>query len=411
MFTAQVFTLYPEYFPGPFKNGLYGKAIEKKIWDLRTVNIRDYAIDKHKTVDDTPYGGGSGMLIKPDVLAKSLDKNINGDEKIVYLSPKGKVFNQKIAKELSLENKVNIICGHFEGIDQRVLENRKIDEISLGDFVLSGGETATYVFLDAILRLIPGVLGNEKSTSEESFENGLLEYPQYTKPQIWEEKSVPNVLLSGDHAKIKDWRLSQSEAITRDRRPDLWQKYNKKTNLINLQMKTIEEINQANVKKIAAEKKLPNFFPGDIVKIGVRITEGKRDRIQYFEGVCIAKKNRDLNSSFTVRKISFGEGVERTFALYSPIVDSIKVIRSGKVRRAKLYYLRDRTGKSARIAEKIKKKIGIDVDVKTEQPTAQNVTKTEESNITEETKVEKGSVEKKDTSEKKNEKETLKDKK
>ncbi len=176
-------------------------------------------------------------------------------------------------------------------------------------------------------------------------------------------------------------------------------------------MKTIEEINQANVKKIAAEKKLPNFFPGDIVKIGVRITEGKRDRIQYFEGVCIAKKNRDLNSSFTVRKISFGEGVERTFALYSPIVDSIKVIRSGKVRRAKLYYLRDRTGKSARIAEKIKKKIGIDVDVKTEQPTAQNVTKTEESNITEETKVEKESVEKKDTSEKKNEKETLIDKK
>ena len=176
-------------------------------------------------------------------------------------------------------------------------------------------------------------------------------------------------------------------------------------------MKTIEEINQANVKKIAAEKKLPNFFPGDIVKIGVRITEGKRDRIQYFEGVCIAKKNRDLNSSFTVRKISFGEGVERTFALYSPIVDSIKVIRSGKVRRAKLYYLRDRTGKSARIAEKIKKKIGIDVDVKTEQPTAQNVTKTEESNITEETKLEKESVEKKDTSEKKNEKETLKDKK
>ena len=176
-------------------------------------------------------------------------------------------------------------------------------------------------------------------------------------------------------------------------------------------MKTIEEINQSSVKKIASEKKFPDFFPGDIVKVGVRITEGKRDRIQYFEGVCIAKKNRDLNSSFTVRKISFGEGVERTFALYSPIVDSIKVIRSGKVRRAKLYYLRDRTGKSARIAEKIKKKIGIDVDVKTEQPTVQNVTKTEESNITEETKVEKESVEKKDTSEKKNEKETLKDKK
>ena len=174
-------------------------------------------------------------------------------------------------------------------------------------------------------------------------------------------------------------------------------------------MKTIEEINQANVKKISAEKKLPSFFPGDIVKVGVKITEGKRDRIQYFEGVCIAKKNRDLNSSFTVRKISFGEGVERTFALYSPIVDSIKVIRSGKVRRAKLYYLRDRTGKSARIAEKIKKKIGIDLDSKPEKPTEENIIKAVDANENEEIK--KESVEKKDTSEKKSEKETLEEKK
>ena len=170
-------------------------------------------------------------------------------------------------------------------------------------------------------------------------------------------------------------------------------------------MKTIEEINQANVKRISAEKKLPDFFPVDIVKIGVRITEGKRDRIQYFEGVCIAKKNRDLNSSFTVRKISFGEGVERTFALYSPIVDSIKVVRSGKVRRAKLYYLRDRTGKSARIAEKIKKKIGIDVDTKPEQPTEENIIKVEEDNSNQNNK--KESTESKDTSKKESEKETL----
>ena len=227
MLTARIFTLYPEVFPGPLNKGLYGKALSEKKWKLETINIRDYAIDKHKTVDDTPYGGGSGMLIKPDVLANSLDENINHDEKIIYLSPKGKLFNQEKAKLLSTEKSINLICGHFEGVDQRVIETRNIEEISIGDFVLSGGETAAFVLLDAILRLIPGIIGNKESVNEESFENGLLEYPQYTKPQIWEKKSVPNVLLSGDHAKIKDWRLSQSEAITRDRRPDMWQKYKK----------------------------------------------------------------------------------------------------------------------------------------------------------------------------------------
>ena len=227
MFLYRIFTLYPEYFPGYLNKGLFGKAMNEKIWNLETVNIRDYSFDKHKTVDDTPYGGGNGMLIKADVLAKSLDNNIKKKEKIIYLSPKGKLFNQQLAKELSKEKTVNLICGHFEGIDQRVIEARNIEEVSIGDFVLSGGESATFVMLDAIIRLLPGVLGNEKSVEEESFENGLLEYPQYTKPQIWEEKTVPDVLLSGDHAKIKDWRLSQSEAITRDRRPDLWQKYKK----------------------------------------------------------------------------------------------------------------------------------------------------------------------------------------
>ena len=180
MFIAQIFTLYPDYFPGPFNKGLYGKAMEKKIWDLKTVDIREYALDKHKTVDDTPYGGGSGMLLKPDVVAKSIDANTKKGEKIFYLSPRGKILNQSIAREISKEKKVNLICGHFEGVDQRVLDNREIDELSIGDFVLSGGETASYVFLDAILRLIPGVIGNEESKNEESFENGLLEYPQYT---------------------------------------------------------------------------------------------------------------------------------------------------------------------------------------------------------------------------------------
>ena len=227
MWQAQVFTLYPEFFPGPLSKGLYGKALSKNLWNLNIVNIRDAAEDKHKTVDDTPYGGGSGMLLKADVLAKSLDQNKIEGEKVIYLSPKGKKFDQNYARELSNEKSVSFICGHFEGVDERVLSTRNIEEISIGDYILSGGETAVFVVIDSILRLLPGVLGNENSRVDESFENGLLEYPQYTKPQIWEEKAVPEVLLSGDHSKIKDWRLSQSEAITRVRRPDLWLKYKK----------------------------------------------------------------------------------------------------------------------------------------------------------------------------------------
>ena len=227
MFKSRVFTLYPDYFPGYLEKGLFGKAMKEKIWSLEIVDIRNYAEDKHKTVDDTPYGGGDGMIMKADVLARSLDKNLPKDEKIIYLSPKGKVFDHNCAKRFSEFRSINFICGHFEGIDQRIIDSRNIEEISIGDFVLSGGETAVFVVLDAILRFVPGVLGNENSSKNESFENGLLEYPQYTKPQIFEQKGVPEVLLSGDHAKIKDWRLSQSEAITRDRRPDLWEKYKK----------------------------------------------------------------------------------------------------------------------------------------------------------------------------------------
>ena len=227
MFKAKIFTLYPEYFPGPFDIGICKKAFEKKLWDLKLINIRDYAEDKHKTVDDTPYGGGVGMLMRPDVVAKSLDTNLEEKETIYYLTPKGKIFNQNIAQDIVKKNKVNILCGHFEGVDQRVLDSRNVEEISIGDFILSGGEMASFVVLDTVLRLVPGVLGNLNSTKDESFENGLLEYPQYTKPQIWEKLSVPDILLSGDHNKIKSWRLSQSEAITRHRRPDLWQKYKK----------------------------------------------------------------------------------------------------------------------------------------------------------------------------------------
>ena len=227
MWTARVFTLYPELFPGPLGVGLYKKAMDKKIWSLEVVNIRDYATDKHKTVDDTPFGGGTGMLMRADVIANSLDKNIsNKDEPIIYLSPKGKKFDQIFAKKI-LDKNINIICGHFEGVDQRLLETRNIEEVSIGDFVLSGGEIGAFVVIDTIVRLIPGVLGNANSLAEETFERYLLEYPQYTKPQKWEKKDVPDVLLTGDHVKIKDWRLSQSKDITRRRRADLWEKYKK----------------------------------------------------------------------------------------------------------------------------------------------------------------------------------------
>ena len=227
MWKVRIFTLYPEMFPGPLDIGLHKKARDKKLWSLEVINIRDYSLDKHKTVDDTPFGGGSGMLMRADVIANSLDRNIsNKNEPIIFLSPKGKKFNQTYAKKI-LNKNINIICGHFEGVDQRLLETRNIEEVSIGDFVLSGGETGAFIVIDTVLRLIPGVVGNPNSLSEETFEGNLLEYPQYTKPQKWEEKDIPDVLLTGDHAKIKDWRLAQSEDITRRRRPDLWKRYKK----------------------------------------------------------------------------------------------------------------------------------------------------------------------------------------
>jgi len=227
MWKVRIFTLYPELFPGPLNVGLYKKAIEKKLWSLEIINIRDYSLDKHRSVDDTPFGGGSGMLMRADVIANSLDKNISDKkEPVIYLSPKGKKFDHTYAKKI-LKKNINIICGHFEGVDQRLLETRNIEEVSLGDFVLSGGEIGAMVLIDTVVRLIPGVLGNPNSLTDETFEKNLLEYPQYTKPQKWEKKDIPEVLLTGDHAKIKSWRLSQSEDITRRRRVDLWEKYKK----------------------------------------------------------------------------------------------------------------------------------------------------------------------------------------
>ena len=224
MLNVKVLTIFPEMFPGFLGYSLTGKALEENKWQLTAINIRDYAFDKHKSVDDTPCGGGAGMIMRPDVLGRAIKAN-HTTGKIVYMSPKGASLTQKKVHELSQEKELTIICGRFEGIDERIIEAYNIEEISIGDYILTGGEQAAQIMLDAMVRLLPGVLGNEESISDESFENYLLEYPQYTRPIEWEGRSVPEVLLSGHHQKISEWRQQQAEVATKAKRPDLYKIY------------------------------------------------------------------------------------------------------------------------------------------------------------------------------------------
>lgn len=224
--TAHILTLFPEVFPGCLGVSIHGEALKKGLWKLNVINIRDFATDKHKTVDDTPYGGGAGMVLKPDVLGQALETLPKGT--IIYaLSPRGAVFTQARAQTFSHYRNLALICGRYEGIDERVIEHFGIEELSIGDFVLSGGEVAAQVVLEAVIRLIPGVVGNQETLGFESHSSGLLEYPHYTKPQTWALQKVPDVLLSGNHGQIAQWRLAKSEEITKKRRPDLWHIYKK----------------------------------------------------------------------------------------------------------------------------------------------------------------------------------------
>ena len=221
---ANILTLYPDIYPGYLGYSLLGKALEKKIWELNIYNLRDFGEGKHKSVDDKPFGGGAGMIIKPDILGDAIEETLiknHDQQKLVYLSPKGKPFKQVDAEKFSQSNGVSILCGHFEGIDQRVIDIYEVEEISMGDYVLTGGEVASFAFLDAIIRLLPGVLGNEISIKDESFSDNLLEYPQYTKPQEYKNIKVPDVLLSGNHEKIAEWRREKSIEITEKNRPDM----------------------------------------------------------------------------------------------------------------------------------------------------------------------------------------------
>jgi tRNA (guanine37-N1)-methyltransferase len=229
-FTAKVITLFPDAFPGTLGLSLTGKALDFGLWQLRTIDLRPFGEGRHRNVDDTPAGGGAGMVLRPDVVDAALRHAAEGTPgdpirwPVIYLSPRGKPFDQATARRFASGDGITLLCGRFEGVDQRVLDHHQIEEISLGDFVLTGGEIAAQALLDATVRLLPGVLGNAASTEEESFSDGLLEHPQYTRPAVWEGREIPQVLQSGNHAEIAKWRRAQAEDLTRTRRPDLWDK-------------------------------------------------------------------------------------------------------------------------------------------------------------------------------------------
>ena len=228
VFTAQLLTIFPEMFPGTLGQSLAGKGLKEGKWALKTLDIRDFSSDKHRSVDDTPAGGGPGMVMRADILGKAIDTAKSAAEPewpLVYMSPRGRRFEQADAVRWQEAGGVTILCGRFEGVDERVLEAHAVEEISVGDFVLSGGEPAAMVMLDAVVRLLPGIMGASATLDEESFESGLLEYPHYTRPQVWEEREIPEVLTSGHHKKVAEWRRARAEEITRIRRPDIWSTY------------------------------------------------------------------------------------------------------------------------------------------------------------------------------------------
>lgn len=224
-FEVTVLTLFPEMFPGPLGHSLAGRGLQTGAWSLRPANIREFAADRHHTVDDAPMGGGAGMVMRPDVLDAAIGATHKADRPLIYLTPRGRPLDQARVRDLANGPGMTLVCGRFEGVDERVIEARDMEEISLGDFVLSGGDLAAMALTDAVVRLLPGVIGRTESAMEESFETGLLEYPHYTRPRVWQGRSVPEVLLSGHHGKIADWRRAQAEEATRRRRPDLWATY------------------------------------------------------------------------------------------------------------------------------------------------------------------------------------------
>ncbi len=362
-----VFSIFPEWFAGPLDASLLGKARAAGRLDLRVHDLREHTTDRHRSVDDSPYGGGAGMVMAPEPIFAAVEAAAP-PRPLLLLSAAGRRFDHSVATELAAGDGFSLLCGRYEGVDQRVADHLCDGELSVGDFVLAGGEAAAAVVIDAVARLVPGVMGNEASGADESFATGLLEYPQYTRPAEFRGHEVPDVLLSGDHERVARWRRAQALHRTRARRPDLVPDPPR-----SRRRGTPPRIPGRGARPVASRVPLarsfpmnatdlvdrtqlrddiPEFAPGDTVKVHVRVVEGNRERVQVFQGIVIRRKGDGSRETFTVRKVSFGVGVERTFPVHSPILAKIERITRGDVRRAKLYYLRDRVGKAAKVKEK-----------------------------------------------------------
>ena len=350
---ASVLTLFPAMFPGPLGHSLAGRALERGTWSLTTHDIRDHGEGRHRTVDDVPFGGGVGMVMRPDIadraIAAARAATPAATLPLVYLTPRGRPFTQPDAVRLAAGPGLLLLCGRYEGVDERVLQANGAEEISVGDYVLSGGELAAMILLDAIIRLLPGVMGKAESGRHRKLQRGPARTPALYPPRRLagppRSRRAP-VRPPRRHRKLAPRPRAGSHPHSPPRSPG-------KDQPVNI----IQQYEAEQIEKLTAARPVPVFAPGDTVRVSVRVVEGERQRLQAYEGVVIARSNKGLNSNFTVRKISYGEGVERVFPLYAPTIAAIDVVRRGDVRRAKLYYLRGRRGKSARIAERAREDV------------------------------------------------------
>ena len=369
-----VFTIFPAMVEGFAGQSLLGKAQESGVLDLRVHDLRVATTDPHRSVDDAPFGGGAGMVLMAEPVFAAVER-AEPPRPLLYLGPAGRRLDQAWARELAGADGFSLLCGRYEGVDERVREHLVDGELSIGDYVLGGGEVAAMVVLEAVGRLVPGVMGNDASADDESFSDGLLEYPHYTRPAELRGWEVPEVLRSGDHAqggplaprpgagahppapsrpaRGAGWAHRRGSAAARrvrplSRRPPILVcPTHTESPARSLAMQPTDLVDQTSLRT-----DIPDFAPGDTLKVHVRVVEGAKERLQVFQGAVIGRQGDGLRETFTVRKVSYGVGVERTFPVHAPSVAKIEVVTRGDVRRAKLYYLRDRAGKAAKIKEK-----------------------------------------------------------